>query len=251
MRTLYMSIIVITLGMLLSVPAESGWLDKGSELLDSLGGGSKSSSADSTKALSTGEIGGAFKDALRIGSEAVVNQLGKTDGFNADPAVHIPLPDTLNKVKKLLKRVGMSSLADDVELKMNRAAEAATPKAKKLFVDAIASMTFDDVKKIYNGPDDSATQYFRNRMSPELAKEMRPIVDKTLAEVGAVKAYDNMMGQYKSMPFVPDVKANLTNQVVEKGMDGIFHYLAIQEAEIRKNPVRQTTDLLKKVFGKS
>ena len=240
----------LAIGVFLSAPlyAESSWFDKGSDLLRSLGGGSKSSTA---KEPTLGEIGGAFKDALRIGSEAVVNQLGKTDGFNADPAVHIPLPKELQTVKKLLKRVGMSNLVNDVELKMNRAAEAATPKAKKLFFDAIASMTFDDVKKIYNGPDDSATQYFRNRMSPELAKEMRPIVDKTLQEVGAVKAYDNMMGQYKSMPFVPDIKANLTNQVVEKGMDGIFHYLAIQEAEIRKNPVRQTTDLLKKVFGKS
>ncbi|MDH3393507.1 MAG: DUF4197 domain-containing protein [Desulfobulbaceae bacterium] len=32
-------------------------------------------------------------------------------------------------------------------------------------------------------------------------------------------------------------------------MDGIFYYVAKEEAAIRENPVRQTTDLLKRVFG--
>jgi hypothetical protein len=57
------------------------------------------------------------------------------------------------------------------------------------------------------------------------------------------------MGKYKALPLVPDVKANLTDHVVQKGMDGIFYYLAKEEAAIRNNPVKQTTNLLKKVFG--
>lgn len=51
------------------------------------------------------------------------------------------------------------------------------------------------------------------------------------------------------MPFVPDVKADLVDHVIQKGMDGIFYYLAKEEAAIRNNSVKQTTDLLKKVFG--
>ena len=78
---------------------------------------------------------------------------------------------------------------------------------------------------------------------------MQPVVNTTLSEVGAIRSYDEMMGQYKSLPFVPNVKANLTEYVVEKGMEGIFYYLAREEAAIRKSPVKQTTDLLKKVFG--
>jgi hypothetical protein len=85
-------------------------------------------------------------------------------------------------------------------------------------------------------------------MSPDLAKAMTPVVDDTLSEVGAVQSYDQMMGKYADLPFVPDVKANLTDHVVNKGMDGIFHYMAKEEAAIRANPVKRTTDLLKKVF---
>jgi len=85
-------------------------------------------------------------------------------------------------------------------------------------------------------------------MSPPLTKEMSPIVSDSLSEVGAIKSYDNAMKEYKAIPFAPDVKADLTAYVVEKGIDGIFHYIAIEEAAIRQNPVKRTTDILQKVF---
>jgi hypothetical protein len=180
----------------------------------------------------------------------VVKQLGTTDGFNQDSHIHIPLPASLDKVKSVLSKVGKASLLEDLELKLNRAAEAATPRAKQLFKDAITSMTLEDVNGIYNGPDDAATQYFKGKMSPGLAEEMKPVVENSLADVGAVTAYEQMMKEYKSLPFVPDVKANLSDHVVEKGMDGIFYYMAKEEAAIRQNPVKRTTELLKKVFNK-
>ncbi len=238
--------LAVMVALILSAPVFAGnsWLNKGSDLLKSFGGGDKAS------ALTTEEIGAGLKEALKVGSETVVNQLGTTDGFNKDFNIHIPLPASLEKVKSMLSKVGMSSLFEDLELKLNRAAEIATPKAKQLFGDAITSMTMEDVKGIYNGPKDAATQYFRTKMSPELSKEMKPVIEDSLSRVGAVKSYDDMMKGYKSIPFVPDVKADLTDHVVEKGMDGIFYYMAKEEAEIRQNPVKRTTELLKKVFNR-
>ena len=179
----------------------------------------------------------------------MVSRVGASDGYNKDPDIHIPLPESYTKAKALLSKVGMEHLFTDLELKMNRAAEAAAPRARQLFIDAITQMTLADVKKIYNGPDDAATQYFKQKMSPGLTKEMTPVVDQTLDQVGAVRSYDAMVAEYKKLPFVPDLKGNLTSHVVQKGMDGIFFYLAKEEAAIRKDPVARTTDLLKKVFG--
>jgi hypothetical protein len=224
-----------------SAPAQSDLLKQGLNML--------SSGASSSGSLTQSEMGDGLKEALRVGTESVVAQLGRTDGFYGDKAIHIPLPGQLATVQKALRAAGYSGMVDDLELKLNRAAEQATPKAKELFVDAIAAMTIQDAQKILNGPDDAATQYFRRTMGPGLALEMEPIVDATLAEAGAVQAYDNMMGQYRAIPFMPDAKADLTNYVVEKGMDGIFHYVAKEEAAIRSNPAARTTDLLKKVFG--
>ncbi|NIA19893.1 MAG: DUF4197 family protein [Xanthomonadaceae bacterium] len=223
------------------------WLKKGKDLLG--GSGLSSGGSAASKALSTDEIGSGLKEALRVGSERVVAQLGKTDGFNADPQIHIPLPENLKKVQSALNKVGMSSMVDDLELRLNRAAEAATPKAKKLFGDAIKEMTMDDAKAIYQGPDDAATSYFKGKMSKPLAEEMKPIVEKSLDEVGAIQSYDKVMSKYKSLPFVPDAKADLTNHVLDKGMDGIFYYIAKEEAAIRQNPVKRTTELLQRVFG--
>ncbi|MFO7555800.1 MAG: DUF4197 family protein, partial [Desulfobacterales bacterium] len=66
------------------------------------------------------------------------------------------MPKQLDTVKSVLDKVGMSGLLKDLELKLNRAAEVATPKAKKLFSQAITEMSFEDVKKIYEGPKDAA-----------------------------------------------------------------------------------------------
>jgi len=153
-------------------------------------------------------------------------------------------------VRSALDTVGMSSTFDDLELRLNRAAELATPKAKRLFVGAIKEMTLDDVRAIYTGPDDAATQYFRGKMAVPLAAEMAPVVDTSLNEVGAVRTYDAIMEQYNALPFVPPVDSDLTGYVVDKGMDGIFYYLAQEEAAIRTDPVARTTDLLQQVFGR-
>jgi Protein of unknown function (DUF4197) len=222
---------------------ESNWFDKGKDLFKTYMGSGEESG------LTVEEIGAGLKDALRVGSETVVAQLGRVDGFNSDPKIHIPLPKQLDTVKSVLDKVGMSVLLKDLELKLNRAAEVATPKAKALFSQAITEMSFDDIKKIYEGPKDAATQYFKNKMSPSLAKEMEPLINNSLSEVGAVQAYDNVVKEYRSVPFVPDVKADLTSYVIEKGMDGIFYYMAKEEAAIRENPAKRTTDLLKRVFG--
>jgi hypothetical protein len=199
--------------------------------------------------LSVGDMSSGLLEALRVGTERVVGQLGAVDGFNSDPKVHIPLPDTLARAQSALRAVGMSELADDLELKLNRAAERAAPEAKAVFWDAIKKMDFDDAQRIYSGPDDAATRHFQQTTTKPLSARMAPIVDDALSEVGAIRAYDDMIAEYKSLPFVPDVKADLEGYVVEKALDGIFHYLAIEEASIRQNPAKRTTDLLQRIFG--
>ncbi|MEQ8193675.1 MAG: DUF4197 domain-containing protein [Rhodospirillales bacterium] len=233
----------------LPASAQTDWMKKGQEMLGGFGQKDSGSTGNPTSSLSLGDIGAGLKDALKVGTGNVVAKLGKADGFNADPAIRIPLPDSLQYVKTTLERLGMGAMLADLETRLNRAAEVATPKARDLFVDAIAKMTVDDAKKIYNGPNDAATRYFQGKMSGPLADAMRPVIDQSLSEVGAIRAYDKVISQYKAIPFVPDAKANLTGHVVGKGIDGIFHYLAKEEAAIRQNPAARTTDLLKKVFG--
>ena len=219
----------------------AGWLDTLKEKI--------SGTETTQQLLSNDEIGEGLRDALRVGTQTVVEQLGQSGGFNQDPQIHIPLPSQLDQVKSILGKVGMESMVTDLESRLNQAAEIATPKAKELFINAINEMTLDDVMTIYKGPDDSATEYLKSKMAAPLALEMKPVIDESLADVGAVKMYNQVMQQYQSVPFVPDVDVDIGDYVVQKGMDGIFHYLAKEEAAIRQDPVKRTTDILKKVFG--
>jgi hypothetical protein len=240
----------LALAVCLAVPAvtaasaQGGLFDKAKDVLGTFG-----ESSPGTTRLTTGEIASGLREALRVGTERVVAQVGTLDGFNGDPAIHIPLPGALRSVQSALSRFGMAGLADDLETRLNRAAESAAPEAKELFWQAIIDMTLEDVQRLYDGPDDAATEYFKSKMSRPLAERMVPIVEHSLLDVGAIRSYDQMMGQYRALPFVPDVKADLTAYVVEKALDGIFHYVAKEEAAIRTNPAARTTDLLKRVFA--
>ena len=226
--------------------AQSGWLSKGKDLLGTVGGAAGGTGGGG--GLSDIEIGKGLREALRVGSSNVVGSLGRKDGFYGVKDVHIPLPGALGQVQKVLKVVGKSGLTDDLELRMNRAAEASVPKAKSAFFEAIDAMTIDDARKILSGPKDSATRYFESKMTPRLTDDFTPIVNTELAASGAAKPYDNTMGEYAKLPFVPDAKANLSGWVVEKALDGVFLYLAREEAAIRDNPAARTTALLQKVF---
>jgi len=205
--------------------------------------------ADSGGGLSTNDIARDLKQALSVGSQNVVGQLGQANGFNNDPVAHIPLPRSLEKVRDVARKVGLSGELDNLEVRLNRAAEQATPKAKALFLSAISRMSIDDAVGILRGPDDAATQYFRGTMGSDLADEMRPIIDDSLAQVGAVRSFNSLLASYRKIPLAPPIEADLTNHVLEKGVDGIFHYIAVEEKAIRDNPVKRTTELLQRVFG--
>ena len=106
---------------LTATPVGADWLQEGKELL-------KEGTTANAASLSGADIGKGLKEALRVGTQNVVNRLGTKGGFNNDPAVHIGLPKGLKNVKSVLGAVGKGSLMDDLELKMNQAAEAATPQ---------------------------------------------------------------------------------------------------------------------------
>lgn len=211
------------------------------QVREQLGGDSASLTVD--------EIAAGLKEALKVGSARVSEDLGQVNAFYNDPDIRIPLPEKLRDVQRTLERVGLGSLGDELQLKLNRAAERAAPEARDVFWTAIGQMSLRDVMDIYNGPDDAATRYFQRVMSAELAERFRPIIEEAMLEVGAVRSYDEVMNRYQAIPFVPDIKADLAEHVVDESLGGIFHYLAREEAAIRNDPVARTTELLRRVFG--
>jgi len=191
----------------------------------------------------------ALKTALEKGARAAVEQLGREDGFYGDARVKIPLPDALKRTERTLRRFGMGSYADELVLTMNRAAEAAVPEAKQLFVDSVKKMSVQDAKGILTGGQDSATQYFKRTTSDQLRKRFLPIVKKSTAKVGLAQKYNQYAEQGAAFGLVKHEQANLDDYVTQKALDGLYFMVAEEEKKIRKDPVGTASTILKKVFG--
>ena len=176
--------------------------------------------------------------------------LGQTDGFLGNEKVRIPMPDHLQRVSSGLRTFGQDKYADEFELTMNRAAEAAVPEAKAIFMEAIRNMTVEDAKSILDGPDDAATQYFRKVGADRLHTRMLPVVQEATTKAGVTNAYNSLVKQLDFLGGVMDTKSlDLNDYVTNKALDGLFLMIAEEEKRIRENPLERTTDLLKKVFA--
>jgi hypothetical protein len=196
------------------------------------------------------KIGQALKEALQVGTANAVKLTGKPDGYFKNQAIKILLPDKLKSLESGLRAVGYGSQMDELVLGMNRAAERAAPQAKQIFWDAIGAMTIDDARKVLNGGDTAATDYFKGKTTSSLTTAFRPIVETSMSQVGVTRQYKEVLGRAQSIPFLNTEAYDLDHYVVGKALDGLFHVVGDEEKKIRTNPSARVTDLLRDVFGR-
>jgi hypothetical protein len=190
-----------------------------------------------------------LQEALVKGSHAAVERLGVENGFFGNERVKIPLPDSFKRAERVMRSVGLGKHADELVLRMNRAAEAAVPEARALLVDAVKSMSVQDAKGILTGGDDAATQYFKRTTSDPLAKSFLPIVKKSMEKVKVAEQYDEFARRGSRFGLVKEQDANLENYVTRKSLDGLFLVIAEEEKKIRKDPLGSASAIISKVFG--
>jgi len=199
--------------------------------------------------LSNADATAGLKEALIQGAGKAVGKLGVVDGFFGNPQVKIPLPDSIQRAERVMRMFGMGKQADEVILRMNRAAEAAVPEARALLINSVKQMSVADAKSILTGGDDAATQYFRKTTSAPMAEKFLPIVRKAMADVQLAQQYNKFAETGARYGLVKKEQANLEQYVTQKTLDGVYLMMAAEEKAIRKDPMGQASSLLKKVFG--
>ncbi len=190
-----------------------------------------------------------LKAALEKGAVVAVDLLGKQDGFLGNGEVKIPLPDSLKKYEKLMRNLGMGKYADELVLTMNRAAEAAVPEAKKLFVESVKKMSVQDAKGILTGGQTAGTEYFKRSTTDQLRQRFLPIVKQATAKVKLAEKYNEYAQKGVQFGLVKKEHANLDDYVTQKALDGLFYMVAEEEKKIRQDPVKAGSDIIRKVFG--
>jgi hypothetical protein len=199
--------------------------------------------------LTSKDAAGGLRAALSQGIDTAVAQLGAPNGFLNDPKVTIPLPPALEKADRALRLVGMGGDADQLKAAMNHAAEAAVADAKPVFKRALQHMTLEDAKRILTGGDDAGTKYFREATSSELGAQFKPVVARETAKLKLAARYDEYAGKAAGLGLIKAQDANLNDYVTARALDGLFSRIADEERAIRKDPLGQSSSLIKKVFS--
>lgn len=199
--------------------------------------------------LSNDQIAAGLRQALDFGIDKQVNKLTKEDGFYKNELVKIVLPEELAKVDNTLRKIGLSSLADEGLKILNRAAEDAVSEAIPIFVGAVEDISFADAKNILLGEDNAATQYLEQRTQTQLYDKFNPVIEASFKKVGADAIWNELITKYNNLPLTNDVNPDLTDYVTQEALKGVYTMIEVEEKEIRNNLNSRTTDLLKKVFA--
>lgn len=199
--------------------------------------------------VSRADATAALKGALEKGSVAAVANLGRVDGFLGNPRVRIPLPESAERAERLMRRVGMGHYADELVVTLNRAAEAAVPEAKALFVQSVKKMTVQDAKGILTGGETAGTEYFKRTTRTELHNRFLPIVQKATARVDLAQKYEAYADKAVAVGMFRKEDADLDEYVTAKALDGLYLMVAEEEKKIRKDPVSAGSAIVRKVFG--
>jgi hypothetical protein len=246
------SVIVFAIGFALAAATGAHAQSLEDQLKDRLLG-----SRSGNGSLTERDAAGGIREALAQGVDRAVRQLGKEDGFFRDQAVKILVPEKLRKLSDLARQLGAGRKVDAFELSMNRAAEKAVPLAAGILADAVRQMTLQDAIGLVRGGETSATDFFRRTSEQKLYDAFLPIVAKQTASVGVTQKYKDFTkkaggnalagallgGDGKGMS-----GADLDDYVTRRTIDGLFHVIAEQERQIRRNPGSRTTELLRRVF---
>jgi len=195
------------------------------------------------------DISGGLKEALHNGITKQVTKLTAVDGFYKNAAVKIILPAELQKVDSGLRKIGLSSLADEGLKAINRAAEDAVKEATPIFISAVKNMSFNDARGILIGNENSATTYLQNTTTTALYTKFNPVVKNSFSKVGADKVWLNIITKYNSIPFTTKVNPDLNDYVTNQAMNGVFKMIAVEEKNIRTNINARTSTLLQRVFA--
>ncbi len=241
-----LSIALLLVSSLLSaVSCSQGSRPGMQDVLNAVGAGG----AGGGSGLDVNTIVAGLKEALEVGTRNAVRVTSKPDGYLGNQLIRIATPSELRSMTGALRKVGLGRQVDEFEVSMNRAAERAAGEATQVFLDAIRQMTIADARRILEGGDTAATEYFRRVTTAPLTQRFTPIVNAKMQEVGLNRIYGDLKTRYNALPLVRPLAFDLTSYVVAETLDGLFVMVGEEEKRIRQDPAARVTDLLRRVFG--
>lgn len=188
--------------------------------------------------------GGGLKRLIGGASDGALDKLAVPGAFYRDTAVRILLPGAGGKAASKLFGMGdRLGLTTNLTKSLNDAGGRAAGEAKPIFRSAIDDLRWSDAPALV-GKKDGATRYLQSSAGDTLFGKVSPLIGSALENVGAYRQLDQLGKGNSLMASAGLTRDGLTRSVTEQALKGIFHYMAGEEAALRRNPA----GLLKGVF---
>lgn len=227
--------------------------------------------------LSNEEIVQGLRTALDTAARDASGKASVVGGFLSNELIRIGLPSELEPVASLANaRTGnaildnllgqqIGSLTTQFVESMNHAAEFASREALPIFSKAITDMTVVDGLAILQGGDSAATHYMRTKTSDSLRSTFKPVIENAMAQAQVMSYWTPLSKRYNQIVSFPGAMSLLessgitglpsrlpddfSDYITDKGLDGLYRLMTIEEKKIRDNPTQYASSIIQKVFN--
>lgn len=184
------------------------------------------------------------KGLIAGASDGALDKLAEPGAFYRDTAVRILLPGAGGKLASKLFGMGDKlGLTTNLTKSLNDAGGKAAGEAKPVFRAAIDNLRWADAPGLVS-KNDGATRYLERSAGDVLFGKVSSLVGSALESVGAYRQLDQLSQGNQLMASAGLSRDGLTRSVTQQALKGIFHYMASEEAALRRNPAA----LLRGVF---
>ena len=158
------------------------------------------------------------------------------NAFLQSPLIDSAMPSGLKKMNSVLGKISPDLVKKEKEYIAETASFTATI-AEPILVDAVNSLTNDDVSRIMQGEAGTATQILREKTYNKLVSAFTPKVDEKLNEFGIVRAINNvtsansMLGSLLGNEGGGTTSNSLSQYATEQMVTGLFYIIQDYEKE--------------------
>ncbi len=195
------------------------------------------------------DLARSLKDDLILSATGAIQHLGRQDGFLQNQKAHIPLPETLSRAASGLRRFGMSRYPEELEVTINRAAEAAVPELRNLLVESIERLTFDDPKALAEAGAQASVLYVRNRTQTVMATRFLPIVQATTRRLRVAESYNQVAGRASKVGLLRSDDANLDEYISRKALEAVYSAMIDEQRVLRVAPTKRGSRVVRSASG--
>lgn len=245
----------------MAAPAAEAKPDLQSSLMSAAGQlGTKS---DAIAAATGFDVNAGITQALNVAADRAVDYLTGPNGLMSNASLQIPLPESVEKLRKPLTSIGQEQLLNQFSTTMNGAATEALKLSPEILKQTISNLDVNNVASLLQGGDTAFTQYLDQNARGLILAKITPIIAQTTAASGATQYYKQistaleqkggggLMAAVQTFTGVqlPSGDFDLDAYIANAAVGRLFEVVAVEEQKMRADPKARSTELLQTLFG--